>query len=87
MLLGEFKTLKYAENHKIYKMKYMHNKIINRNNILKTWYENLVRPLYMHYNHCVSPYVHPICFPQIPFGTGYSLIYVHFSLTKICFLL
>ena len=31
----------------------------------------------MHYYHCVSPSVHPICFPHIPSDTGHWLIYIH----------
>ena len=47
--------------HNLYKLKYIQNKIINKNNILKTWLRNFTRPPGMPFNHFVSPSVRPIC--------------------------
>ena len=78
-LLGEFKT-KSAENHNIYlKLKNMQIEIIDNNNILKTLYRNFARPAGVHYNHCVSPSVRTICFPNIHFGTRQSPRVVHIT--------
>ena len=60
-LLGDFKTKKTAENHKIYAKlkKKMQIEIINNNNILKTLYRNFARPARVYYSHCKSPSVRP----------------------------
>ena len=49
----------------------MQIEIINNNNILQTWYRNIARPAWLHYNHCVCPSARPIYFPYISSGTVY----------------
>ena len=61
----------------LFKLKNMHVEIINKNNILKTLCRNFARPTGIHYTHCKSPSVCPVCFPNIPSGTGYWFIYIH----------
>ena len=42
------------ESQNLFKLKNIQNEIINKNNILKTWYRTFARPAGVHSNHCVS---------------------------------
>ena len=50
---------------------------------IKTWCRDFARPTGINYNHCAGPSVIPICFSNIPSGTGYWLIYVHHGSCKL----
>ena len=75
-LLGEFKTLETAENHKIYvKSKNMEIEIINNNNI-----KDCIAILH---NSQVCTKI--MSLSVRPFSTGYRLIYVHHGVVLISF--
>ena len=64
----------------------MQIEIININNtcILKTWCRHFARHTGLHCNHCVSPYVQLIGFPDIPPDTQIIFLKKVFQRQKAC---